>query len=121
MAAVKGRPVVRKRAVGLRNKAWWVIRRNKHMTLAEMLQSICDGTEKDPAINLRRWLNKLVDAGILARDKIQDGKPNSNGSYDYRLVKNLGSKAPVLQHSKGVVFDPNSGDTYPISVKSGDL
>jgi len=119
--AVKGRPVARTKAAGLRNKAWWVLRKNKSMTVCQIQQSICDGSEGNSETNLRVWLNHLAKAGLFERVRVDDGKLTSNGSYEYRLVKDLGAKAPVVQKSKGVVYDPNSGNIYPINVKSGDL
>ncbi len=122
MPAVKGRPVVRTKAVGLRNKAWWVLRKNKSMTICQIQASICDGSEGDSTGNLRGWLNDLVKAGLFSRALIPDGKLNSNGSYEYRILKDLGAKAPVVQKSKGVIYDPNTGNTYPLqSDKAGDL
>jgi len=120
--AVKRRPVVRTKAVGLRNKAWWVLRKNKNMTICEIQASICDGSEGKSTTNLRRWLNDLAKAGLFERVLIKDGKLTSNGSYEYRLVRDLGPKAPVVQKSKGFIYDPNSSNTLPLqSDKAGDL
>jgi hypothetical protein len=96
---------------GLRAKAWWVLRKNRRMTLAELMLTVCDGEEKSAESNLGRWLNKLVCAGLLTRERVADGKLTSNGSYRYALVKDWGPKAPVVRASTGEVFDPNSGKT----------
>jgi|GEM_PF-1197154 len=92
----------------LRAKAWWVLRRNKSMTLQDMQNAICNGTEKYPASNLNRWLHKLVAVGILETQLIDDGILTSNGTKLYILKKDLGPKVPILREP-GVVFDPNSG------------
>jgi hypothetical protein len=105
----KGQTAPRTMTGGLRAKAWWVLRKNRYMTLAELMLTICNGDEKSAESNLRRWLNNLVSAGLLTRERIDDGKLTSNGSYRYTLVKDLGPKAPVIRISTGNVYDPNSG------------
>ena len=92
----------------LRAKAWWVLRKNKAMTVQDIQNSICNGTEKYPESNLRRWLHKLVAVGILETQLIDDGILTSNGTKLYKLKKDVGPKVPILREP-GVVFDPNSG------------
>jgi len=92
---------------GLRAKAWWVMRKNKAMTLVEIQRSICTGEEKSADSNLRRWLLRLVAVGVLAAEREDDGILTSNGSYCYVLVRNLGPLPPIVR-ADGVVFDPNS-------------
>jgi hypothetical protein len=65
---------------GLRARAWWVLRKNRNMTLAELMLTVCDGKEKSAESNLRRWLNKLVCAGLLTRERVEDGKLTSNAT-----------------------------------------
>lgn len=108
----KGQKAPRTLTGGLRAKAWWVLRKNRSMTLAELMLTVCDGKEKNAESNLRGWLNKLVCAGLLTRERIEDGKLTSNGSYRYTLVKDVGPKAPVVRTSTGEVFDPNSGEAW---------
>jgi hypothetical protein len=79
------------------------------MTIVEIQTTICTGEEKDPVANLRKWLNKLVDAGVMEAERVDDGKLTSNGSYRYTVVQNLGPKAPIVRANTGQVFDPNSG------------
>lgn len=85
------------------------------MTLAELMLTICHGTEKNADSNLRNWLNKLCRGGYLIRERVADGKSNSSGSYRYRLVQDSGPKAPVVRVSDGTIFDPNSGEVFSIS------
>jgi len=92
---------------GLRAKAWWVLRRNKSMTVLEIQNAVCDGSERSAESNLRRWLIKLVAVGVLDSKKINDGIMTSNGSNLYTLIKDLGPVAPIVRGS-GDVFDPNS-------------
>jgi hypothetical protein len=120
MAKRKGKPSPRTVTIGLRAKAWWVLRKNKSMTLAEIMLTVCDGSEKNAESNLRGWLNKLSCAGMLTRRREPDGKLTSNGSYRYTLVKDLGPKAPVVRALAKQVFDPNSGKTVSYSVNGND-
>lgn len=111
-----GYPAPRTVTVGLRAKAWWVVRKNKSITLAELMLTLCDGSEKTPVANLRRWLNNLTAVGLLTRAREDDGKPTSNGSYRYVLARDIGPKAPVVRAKEGVVFDPNSGSVLPLAL-----
>ncbi len=96
----------RNKSTGLRARAWWVIRKNKRTTLKELLLSLNDGQQKDPGNNLSQYLRKLSLCGVLARRRVPDGILTSNGVYEYRLIKDLGSQAPVIK--KAGVYDPNS-------------
>jgi len=111
MLKIKGQSAPRTMTGGLRAKAWWVLRKNRSMTLAELQLTVCDGSEKNAEGNLRRWLNKLIAVGFLIRKRESDGKLTSNGIYRYTLVKDLGSKAPVVRAKE--VFDPNKRESYP--------
>lgn len=111
----KGQSAPRTVTGGLRAKAWWVLRKNRSMTLAELMLTLCDGSEKEAESNLRRWLNSLVKAGVLTRSRVADGKLTSNGSYQYHLVKDIGPKSPVVRASGLTVFDPNSGRLLALS------
>jgi len=110
----KGQTAPRTLTQGLRAKAWWVLRKNRTMTLTELQLTVCTGKEKSAASNLRRWLNQLVAAGLITRAMEPDGILTSNGSYRYTLVNDLGAKPPVVRVSTGELFDPNSGDSTPI-------
>jgi hypothetical protein len=106
----KGQIAPRTMTGGLRAKAWWILRKNRYTTLAELMLTICDGSEKSAESNLRRWLNNLVNVEIVERKRVPDGKLTSNGCYQYTLLKDLGPKAPVFRASLAQVFDPNSGN-----------
>lgn len=105
---------IKTKTIGLRGRAWWALRKNKKMTLSDIQISICDGNEKNPINNLRKWLNKLVIAGLVERQRIDDGKPTSNGSYCYALVNDVGPKAPVVRGKYDEVYDPNNDVVYPL-------
>lgn len=99
---------LRARSRGLRARAWWVLRKNKQMTLLDIRQSVCVGDEKNADTNLRLWLNRLIGAGIVTRQRIEDGKLTSNGSYLYSLVNDLGPNPPIIRTDGKTVYDPNS-------------
>jgi hypothetical protein len=109
MPAVKGKKAPRKRARGLKVKAWWVLRKHHSVTMSELLVIICKGHEKSPESNLHRWFVRLVQAGIVARTRESDGKLTSNGVYRYKLIKDLGPLAPVVCARSGRVYDHNHG------------
>lgn len=108
----KGQRAPRTVCIGLRAQAWWVLRKNRAMTITELLMTLNDGRHKCADGNLSRYLRQLVKAGILSRERVPDGKLTSNGVYCYRLIKDLGAKAPVVR--KHEIFDPNSAAVYPL-------
>lgn len=113
----KGQTAPRTMTGGLRAKAWWVLRKNRRVTLAELMLTICDGDEKSAESNLRGWLNKLVLAEVLTRERVDDGKLTSNGSYRYALTKDLGPKVPVVRVSTSEVYNPNNCETITYRTK----
>lgn len=114
-----GKTRLRTVSYGLRARAWWVLRKHRSMTLAELQLTICTGQEKSAATNLRRWLNSLVSVGLMTRALEPDGILTSNGSYRYTLVKDIGAKPPLVRTAARAVFDPNSGQSYPIMPVNG--
>ena len=102
----QGQLAPRKRTAGLRAKAWWVLRKNKSITLSELMLTICSGNEKNAETNLRSWLNRLVATGLLSRQREKDGKLTSNGTYRYELVSDIGYLAPVVR--KEGIYNPNA-------------
>jgi len=110
-----GQTAPRTKTIGLRQRAWWVMRRHGVFTLPDLLATVADGGEKDAAGNLGRWLRALVCAGILRTEgRDRPAKPTSNGCLRYRLAIDGGSHAPVWRTSRGEVYDPNSGEVYAI-------
>lgn len=119
MSMRKGQLAPRKRSQGLREKAWWVLKAKKSMTIPEIMAVVCTGEEKDPEVNLQRWLTHLVAAGVLDRRKEDDGKLTSNGTYRYIVIRTITPKPPVVRFKKMEVYDPNTEITYPITGKIG--
>lgn len=114
MSAIKGKSAPKIKCRGLRARAWWLLRKNRVMTLADILSTVCNGEEKEAEGNVGRWLRALVKTGILRRERVADGKLTSNGVYRYTLLTDIGPKAPVVRAKTGVVFNPNNGQTLPI-------
>jgi hypothetical protein len=103
-----GQRAPRTRTQGLRARAWWMLRKNRSTTLQELLLTLNDGKYKNPGSNLIKYLRRLSHAGILERERIDDGKLTSNGLYRYTLTKDLGPQAPVIR--KQAIYDPNKGE-----------
>lgn len=110
-----GQTAPRTVTTGLRQRAWWVMRRHGVFTLPELLASVADGSERDAASNLGRWLRSLALAGILKPEgRARPESPTSNGALRYRLVNDLGRNAPVWRQGRREVFDPNSGGIHAL-------
>lgn len=111
-----GQTALRTQTFGLRQRAWWVMRRHGVFTLPELLATVAEGAEKDAASNLGRYLRALAQAGILKIEgRVTPDKPTSNGCLRYRLAVDCGREAPVWRHSRREVYDPNSGGVYGIA------
>lgn len=110
VACRRGRPHA-KSSSGLRARAWWVIRKDRIFTLEKMLFSVADGSERDAPGNLQKYISALERVGVLARlERREPGAAaTSNGHVVWRLVRDLGRKAPVWRAAQSVLFDPNSG------------
>ena len=105
---------------GLRQRAWWVIRARKIVTLPELLTSLADGTEKDAASNLSGYLGPLVKTGFLRvlPNRAPGSALTSSGHRRYQVVRDNGRLAPVVRQSERVVFDPNSGEVFSYEAQS---
>lgn len=117
----KGQISPRTVTLGLRQRAWWVMRRRVTFTLPELLAALADGTERDAIGNLGKYLRALEKAGIIRRESERQAgtAPTSPGSLRYQLIINAGRKAPVWRAKNNTVYDPNSDMVYEI-VEAGD-
>lgn len=101
---------------GLRKKAWWLIRKNKKVTITSLLSTLATGEEKSPQSNIRRYLRQLTKAGYLAELRRQPGaSKTSNGFKSWLLVNDPGPLPPVWRQKENSVYDPNSGEVTPLS------
>lgn len=117
-----GQTAPRKVTTGLRQQAWWVMRRRVVFSLPELLATIATGAEKDAANNLARYVRALELAGFVSRDG--RGTPRMAGSHGcvrYRVVRDNGRRAPVWRSSAGGVYDPNTGDCYDLAEAGHEL
>ncbi len=108
-------PRPRMKTAGLRERAWWHFRAHQLASLQEILSTHAEGHEKAPDVNLFKYLSALERAGILRRSAQRLPARQSRGRVQWRLVADLGPKAPVWRESARVVFDPNSGDIRPLA------
>lgn len=61
------------------------------------------------------YLCALATAGYLERlERLPSGKRGSQGVMRYRLVRNTGHLAPIIRKSDRVIYDPNTGDVFPL-------
>jgi len=104
--------------IGLRQRAWWVMRKRVSFTVPELLATLADGTERDAISNLGKYVRALEKAGILKRDvKRQAGSAlTSPGMLRYEMRLDVGRKAPVWRAKACAVYDPNSDTVYPLEV-----
>ena len=95
---------------GLRERAWWLMRELRKFTLADLLTTLADGSERDAAGNLSRYLRGLECAGVITRmqRKVPGTSPHSNGHTLWWLKRDLGRIPPVWRAPLRQVFDPNS-------------
>lgn len=94
------------RAVGtLRAKAWRYLRIRGKASLDDILMTVADGTEATAEQNLRRYLNALTRAGILARTRSGWVLPSD---------RNTGIEAPSWNATTRMVIDLNSGESWRI-------
>lgn len=99
-------PKPRTRTCGLRERAWWHLRAHQYATLRELMTTHATGHERDAETNLLKYLSALEKAGILARAGRLPAK-QSRGRVLWRLVLDLGPKAPVWREKSRQIYDPN--------------
>lgn len=116
-----GQTAPRKVTKGLRQQAWWVMRRRVVFSLPEVLATVASGAERDAESNIGRYVRALEKAGILTVDgRTAPDSPTSNGCIRYRVAIDNGRKAPVWRQRSGGVYDPNTGDCYDEREASND-
>lgn len=108
-AKIGQRKSARVKSYGLRERAWWLIRRLGTFTVETLLNTIALGTEKTAYKSVSRYVNALTRAHVLTSQPTPP-KPGDggNGPYRYQLVRDLGMEAPVWRMATDEVYDPNS-------------
>lgn len=94
---------------GLNERAWWLIRRRKSVTVKEVLSVVSDGSQKTASYMLSRYFKALTNAGILTAERRGYGR-----TLHYHLARNVGAVAPKWQRSQKQVYDPNNQQVYPL-------
>lgn len=89
----------------LRAKAWRYLRIRGKASLGDILMTVADGTEATAEQNLRRYLNALTRAGILARTRSGWLLPSD---------RNTGIEAPNWNTRTRTVTDVNTGGSWRI-------
>lgn len=112
----KGQSAPRTVTQGLRQRAWWVIRKRGTVTVPELLNTLADGIQTAAESNLSQYLRVLARAGILRLEarRAPGIALTSNGFNRYTLAIDTGRLAPVWRQKAGAVYDPNSGILYPL-------
>lgn len=113
VASGQASPRPRQKTRGLRQRAWWVLRARGVVTVPDLLSTLSDGTEKNAAKNVGRYLAALAATGFVEEIGRAPGTARtSNGHKRYRLARNNGRQAPVVRQRTGEVFDPNTGESF---------
>lgn len=112
--AVAASPRLRMSTRGMRQRAWWVIRRREVFTLPELLSVLAENVKGDQSSNLRKYVTALARAGYLKVDETPAPGTSltSNGFHRYHLKRNNGRLAPVYRQSKAEVYDPNTEEVF---------
>jgi len=120
IASGQGKKRVRT-AGGLRERAWWLMRQTRRFTIADLLDTLADGSERDARSNLTKYVRALERAGIVQRmrRKVPGFSATSPGAVLWMLKLDLGRKAPVWRMRKGEIYDTNQCVAIPF--KSPDV
>lgn len=107
----RGRPLPRK-AAGLREQAWWLIRQCRRFSLNSLLETLATGHEADAGGNLLKYIRQLEKVGVIKRSKhrlpAEHKVIGSTGFVVWILVKDVGRSAPVWRKRERAMYDPNA-------------
>ncbi len=104
----RGRPHGQ-RALGMREKAWWLMRQKRKFTLNCLLETLAGGGERDAKSNLLQYIRRLERAAVLVRSsqRLRGDSMTSPGYVVWILVRDVGRMAPVWRSVQQVLWDPN--------------
>lgn len=107
----------RRRAPGMRQRVWNVLRQGKKVSIDDIAMLVVDGSERDPTSNIGKYLRALARAGYLRRLPIRETPMamTSNGAIRWQLVSDTGPDAPIWNKARAVVFDPNLWQDIPMA------
>lgn len=92
----------------LRQKAWNVMRMKDMFSVSDILETVCDGSEKNAEGNIRQYCKALHRAGIL---KI------TQRTKSYFLPKGQGPLCPAYNREENYVLDRNTGEIFRLEGK----
>lgn len=100
----------------LRERVWRAIRIRRKFSALEIIPLATLGHEQRPESNVGKYLRALKLAGFLAElpTRQRGDALTSNGFKRYLLVRDSGPQAPRWLPKRGMVFDPNDGEEYPL-------
>lgn len=115
IASGQGKKRVRT-AGGLRERAWWLMRQTRRFTIADLLDTLADGSERDAHGNLSKYVRALERAGIVQRmrRRVPGLALTSPGAILWWLKRDLGRQAPVWRMHKAEIYDPNQCVAIPL-------
>lgn len=100
----------------LRERLWDALRMARKGSLPGLLRRACRGGERSPEKNAAKYLRALERVGIVRQlDWREPGTAlTSPGRSRWLLVKDLGPRAPIWSPRRVAVYDPNTGECYPV-------
>lgn len=98
----------------LRERLWRALRIEASggaVTVNDLLVNALAGGERDAASNAQKYLRALERTGYVHRLPRKDRR----GQVRWRLARNTGPAAPMLQPDRNRVFDPNTGQGHEMA------
>lgn len=107
----------RRRDRGIRQRVWNALRTGKKLTVDDLIMRACEGEERDPRSNVRKYLVALARAGYVRQMPVREPglNPTSNGCVRWWLVKDTGPAAPVARMSRRALWDVNTEEQIPFA------
>ncbi len=105
-AAMRVDGAARQKRRTIRERVWWIIRKDRKVSIPGILSVIANEPERQYE-NIRDYIAGLVRGGILSP------LPRRGGERRFILINDPGPLAPVLRRG-GVIHDPNSGQDIVI-------
>lgn len=101
----------------LRARIWRALRIKQKASLTDLLTAATTDADRQPENNARTYLSALRRAGyvvVLARREPGIAE-TSNGFKKWLLLRDSGPQAPIYRERYGEVFDPNTGERWPLT------
>ncbi|MGE4527983.1 MAG: hypothetical protein AB7D00_06410 [Rhodospirillaceae bacterium] len=104
----------RARRTTLRDRLWAALRVRRKASIPELLELASNG--EAAALSLaQKYTSALCRSGHLRELRRDPGTaPTSNGFKRFALIRDTGPEAPLVRVRAREVYDPNTGETYPL-------